>query len=260
MDALAAIRNEETRLHTAGLLQSSSALAVRSPAPPPTASSSVAPSSRAGGSDGLHCKYCDKDGQVEDFCYRKKKAQAQARRGGSAGSSGTGGSQKSSAGSETQEILMLLRRLATSASPRAAGFVTPASAPSGSVAASQSCTEGLPSTSAPGTCPWILDSGAFFYMTHDRTSLSSISNPSIPITVHTVDGSPLSVIGRGTLLSNSFHVPAVSYLPRLIMQLISAGQLTDHGCCVILDSDSCVVVVSFSTRTLVVFKIAARIS
>ena len=40
-------------------------------------------------------------------------------------------------------------------------------------------------------------------------------------------------------MSFSFHVPAVSYVPKLTMQLISAGQLTDHGCRVILDSDSC---------------------
>uniref|UniRef100_A0A0A9ADD6 Uncharacterized protein n=1 Tax=Arundo donax TaxID=35708 RepID=A0A0A9ADD6_ARUDO len=53
MDALAAVRNE-TRLHTAGLLQSSSVLAVRSASSKPTAPlpmtpSSVAPSSRSGG-------------------------------------------------------------------------------------------------------------------------------------------------------------------------------------------------------------------
>jgi hypothetical protein len=169
MDALAAIRNEETRLRTAGLLQSPSTLAVRLPTPPPAAPSSVAPSSRAGGSGGLHCKYCDKDGHVEDYCYRKKKAQG--RRGGrtsqggsSASSPGTGGSQRGSTGSATQEILMLLRRLATSAPPGAAGSVTPASAPSTpAAAASQSSTEGPLSTSAPGTFPWILDSGASFH-------------------------------------------------------------------------------------------------
>ena len=76
-------------------------------------------------------------------------------------------------------------------------------------------------------------------MTPDRTSLSSISTPSIPITVQTADGSSLSVAGQGTLLSSSFHVPAVSYVPKLTMQLISADQLTHHGCRVILDSDSC---------------------
>ena len=51
----------------------------------------------------------------------------------------------------------------------------------------------------------------------DHTSLSSICTP-IPITVQTTDGSSLSVAGRGTLLS-SFHVPSVSYVPNLIMQL-----------------------------------------
>ena len=40
-------------------------------------------------------------------------------------------------------------------------------------------------------------------------------------------------------MSPSFHVPDVSYVLKLTMQLISAGQLTDHGCRVILDSDSC---------------------
>jgi hypothetical protein len=37
-------------------------------------------------------------------------------------------------------------------------------------------------------------------MTPDRTSLSSISPPPIPITVQTADGSSLSVAGQGALL------------------------------------------------------------
>ena len=40
-------------------------------------------------------------------------------------------------------------------------------------------------------------------------------------------------------MSPSFHVPAVSYVSKLTMQLISGGQLTDHSCRVILESDSC---------------------
>jgi hypothetical protein len=58
--------------------------------------------------------------------------------------------------------------------------------------------------------------------TPDRTSLSSICTP-IPITVQTADGSSLSVAGHGTLLSSSFHVPSVSYVPNLIMQLCILG-------------------------------------
>jgi hypothetical protein len=241
MEALAAVRNEEIRLRDAGLLQSSSSsvLAARSSfkvSPPSGAPSSVVPSSVSGGGGGLKCDWCGRDNHVEAYCYRKKKAQS-CRGGhssqGTSGSNGfgTGGSQRSSAGSETQEMLMLLRRLAASTPAGAASSVTQAPAPAGSATASQS--------SSPGIFPWILDSGASFHMTPDRTSLSSISTPSFPITVQTADGSALSVAGRGTLLSSSFHVPAVSYVPKLTMQLISAGQLTDHGCRVILDSDSC---------------------
>jgi len=68
---------------------------------------------------------------VEAYCYKKKKAQS--RRGGSgrssqgigsAGGSDIGGSQRSSACFETQEMLMLLRCLATSAPSGAVGSAT----------------------------------------------------------------------------------------------------------------------------------------
>ena len=61
------------------------------------------------------------------------------------------------------------------------------------------------------------------HMNPDRTCLSSISPPSLPFTVQTADGSSLSVVGQETLLSPSFRVPAVSCVPKLTMQLISAG-------------------------------------
>jgi len=99
---------------------------------------------------------------------------------------------------------MLLRRLVASTPPGAVGSVTQSSAQSDAATASQSSS---------GTFPWILDYGASFYMTPDCTSLSSISTPSIPITVQTADGSSLSVAGQGTLLSPSFHVSDVSMFP-----------------------------------------------
>ncbi|KAJ1270679.1 hypothetical protein BS78_06G070300 [Paspalum vaginatum] len=85
MEALADVCNE-TRLRTTGLLPSASALAARSspsrPSVPPLSLPSSAPASypstRGGGGGsggGLHCVYCGKDGHVEAFCYRKKKAQ-----------------------------------------------------------------------------------------------------------------------------------------------------------------------------------------
>jgi hypothetical protein len=79
---------------------------------------------------------------------------------------------------------------------------------------------------------------ACFHMTPYHTHLSSMS-PSHSFTVHTVDGSPISIVGQGTLSSDSFHVPYVSFVPDLTVQLMSTGQLTDHDCCVILDPIFC---------------------
>jgi len=84
VDALAEDRNEETRLHDAGLLQFSTVLAARSSASHslsahptalvPLSSPPVVPSSARGESVVLHCDHCGRDGHVEAFCYRKKKA------------------------------------------------------------------------------------------------------------------------------------------------------------------------------------------
>jgi hypothetical protein len=145
MDALAEVRNEEAHLHDAGLLQSATVLAARSSASHsssarptalvPLASPLVVPPAARGESCGLHCAHCGRDGHVEAFCYRKKKAQA-CRSSQGTGGTGSGGSERSSAGSETQEILMLFHRLATFTSPGVAGTVTQSSALIGSVTAS----------------------------------------------------------------------------------------------------------------------------
>jgi hypothetical protein len=90
MDALAEVRNEETHLRDAGLLQSATVLAGRSlasrylsarPATPvQLASPPIIPPAARGESVGLHCDHCGRDGHVKPFFYRKKKAQkAQAR-------------------------------------------------------------------------------------------------------------------------------------------------------------------------------------
>ena len=68
-----------------------------------------------------------------------------------------------------------------------------------------------------------------------------MSLPSRSSTVHTAEGSPLTIVSQGTLLSDSFSVPDVSYVPDLTMQLMSEGQLTDHNYRLILDLDFCYV-------------------
>jgi hypothetical protein len=251
MYVLAEVRNEEVHLRDAGLLQPATVLAARSPASRslsarptasmPLASPPVVPPAARGESDGLHCDHCGHDGHVEAFCYRKKKAQkAQAHRSSQGtGGTGSGGAKRSSTGSETREILMLLRRLAASTSTGVVGTVTQSSALIGSATASQSSTLGPPIVPSPGTYYWYLDSGASFHMTPHSTHLSSLRPSSRHCIVHTVDGSPLSIAGQGTLSSDSFHVPDVSLVSDLTMQLMSSGQITDHNCHVILDPDVC---------------------
>jgi hypothetical protein len=53
------------------------------------------------------------------------------------------------------------------------------------------------------------------------------------------DGTSFSVASRETLSNSSFSVPDVSLVPRLTMNLFSAAQITDSGCHVIFDADSC---------------------
>jgi hypothetical protein len=206
MDALAEVRNEEIHLRDAGLLQSATVLVARSStgcsssarpaAPVPLASPLVVPHAARGESVGLHCDHCGHDGYVEAFCYRKKKAQkAQTHRSSQGtGSTGSGGSERSSVGSETQEILILLCRLAASTSSGAVGSVTQPSAFTGSATASQSSALGSPSAPS-GTAPWYLDSGASFHMTPHSAHLSTLRPSYRHCTAHTVDGSPLSVVG-----------------------------------------------------------------
>jgi hypothetical protein len=76
-------------------------------------------------------------------------------------------------------------------------------------------------------------------MTPHSAHLSTLHPSYRHCIVHTVDGSPLSVAGQSTLSSNSFYVPGVSLVPDLTMQLMSAGQIADHDCRVILDPDIC---------------------
>lgn len=75
-------------------------------------------------------------------------------------------------------------------------------------------------------------------MSSDSSALSSLQPIDSPVNVLTADGTSLPVACRGILSTPSFSVPSVSHVPRLTMNLFSAGQLTDSGCRVILYTDS----------------------
>jgi hypothetical protein len=78
-------------------------------------------------------------------------------------------------------------------------------------------------------------------MTSDSSLLSAIRSLISPVHVLTADGTSLPISSRGTLSTSSFSVPGISHVPRLTMNLFSASQLTDSGCRIILDADSCAV-------------------
>jgi hypothetical protein len=101
--------------------------------------------------------------------------------------------------------------------------VTQSSALIGSTSTSQSTTLGPPTAPSPDTYSWYLDSGASFHMTPHSAHLYSLRPSFCHCIIHTVDGSPLSVAGQGTLSSDSFHVPDISLVPDLTMQLMFAG-------------------------------------
>jgi hypothetical protein len=95
VDDLANVHNEETRLHTIGLLSSLVSVARFSSSPsspiappPPPPSSSTPPSAHGKGSD-LYCDHSGLDGHVESLCYRKRKIQQTAHRSSQTTSSST---------------------------------------------------------------------------------------------------------------------------------------------------------------------------
>jgi len=157
---------------------------------------------------------------TEDVC-RKKQRDKKTRRGES--------NAARSVSTLEQEVLTLFGRLNAVAS-----------SPSGTTARA-SGTPPPPPPSSGISSKWFLDSGASFHMTPDSSQLSSLSIVDPPPIVQTADGTSLPVVGRGVLSTSSFHVPTVSHVPQLTMQLMSAGQITDHGCRIILESDSCCV-------------------
>jgi hypothetical protein len=118
---------------------------------------------------------------------------------------------------------MLLHRLATSMSSGVVGSATQPSTPTGSATTSQSFTLGPTSAPSSDTYSWYLDSGASFHMTPHSAHLSSLHPSYQHCIVHTADESPLSIAGQGTLCSYSFHVPDISLVPDLTMQLMFVG-------------------------------------
>jgi hypothetical protein len=57
--------------------------------------------------------------------------------------------------------------------------------------------------------------------------------------IQTADGTSCSITHEGSLSTSHFFVPHVSFIPKLSMNLLSVGQVTDHNCFVGFDDTSC---------------------
>jgi hypothetical protein len=108
------------------------------------------------------------------------------------------------------------------------------SAPRGSVAAATS--PAIASLSS-----WVLDSGAFFQVTSDHSKLASSKPVPDGDSVQTVDGTLCHITHEGSLCNSHFTVPNIFFVPKLSMDLLSVGQITDYNCFVGFDDSSCFV-------------------
>jgi hypothetical protein len=232
--AVTLARAEEIRLH--GVLSSSAmilAATTGSTTSTHVLDTSSTPSSAPAPASGhvtpggivaaLFYRYCKSKTHNIEQC-RKRPSH---RKGGTSTSAGAHGSSSQQPPEWVLELTRWMDRLERYVTPPDPSMVSSATAQSPWL---------LQSGTQP---PWILDSRASFHMTHDSTHLDSFSLLHSSVSVKTADGTPLPIVGQGTLYTSSFHVSSVSHVPQLYLQLFSTGQITYHGCHVILDSDFC---------------------
>ena len=65
-------------------------------------------------------------------------------------------------------------------------------------------------------------------MSPDSSSFASVS-PSSSIPVMTADGTPMPLVGVGSVVNHHLSLPNVYHIPKLSLNLVSVGQLCDFG-------------------------------
>ncbi|CAN0877143.1 Retrovirus-related Pol polyprotein from transposon TNT 1-94 [Linum grandiflorum] len=87
---------------------------------------------------------------------------------------------------------------------------------------------------------WHLDSAAFNHMTSSRSSFEQI-RPGPRMELQVANGTRIPVQGIGTVVNKGLQLPDTLYVPQLVPNLVSVGQLVDDGCRIIFDANGCVV-------------------
>ncbi|CAN1243593.1 hypothetical protein LINPERPRIM_LOCUS5737 [Linum perenne] len=87
---------------------------------------------------------------------------------------------------------------------------------------------------------WFLDSACFNHMTGDKSVFSeykSVDNVSIEV----ASGQKLLAAGVGTAHACDLILPNTLHVPKLVLNLVSVGQLTDNGYKVSFDPSGCMI-------------------
>ncbi|KAK3022871.1 hypothetical protein RJ639_045961 [Escallonia herrerae] len=94
---------------------------------------------------------------------------------------------------------------------------------------------------ASGTNPWLLDSACCNHMTSDSSLFSHKSSSLSRPPIHIAHGTALHTTHIGDISTPSLSLSHTFLIPSLAHNLISLGQLIDHGCTIQLNSSGCIV-------------------
>lgn len=109
-------------------------------------------------------------------------------------------------------------------------------------AMSASSHKGLSSSGTSGihSSLWVLDSGASHHMSPHSKSFVSLS-PNSSLSIITADGTPMPLVGVGSVVTPHVSISDVYYIPTLTLNLVSVSQLCESGYLVSFSSSTCFV-------------------
>ncbi|CAN0871895.1 Retrovirus-related Pol polyprotein from transposon TNT 1-94 [Linum grandiflorum] len=95
-------------------------------------------------------------------------------------------------------------------------------------------------TTSGNTPRWLLDSAAFNHMTNSRSHFSTL-NPNHCTSLQVANGTRILACGMGIVATGDVSLSNTLFVPQLVPNLVSVGQLTEDGCEVTFNDEGCVV-------------------
>ncbi|RCV39541.1 hypothetical protein SEVIR_8G243000v4 [Setaria viridis] len=89
-----------------------------------------------------------------------------------------------------------------------------------------------------GRSTWFIATAACHHMTNNRSLIPDLSPVSNKV-VHSGNGLPMQVCGRGSVETAKVVLPDVWYVPELTENLVSVGQLTELNLSIVFGGGEC---------------------